>query len=155
MASVYVASSWRNRTTLDATIAALRGDGHDVYDFRADEYFEWTQCDPGWDPKTPIVATDRILNLLRSEPAERGFESDMRALRSADVVVLAMPCGRSAHLELGWAAGAGKPCAVYMVEPCEPELMWKMATIITDELLGVLDFVNAEHELIYGGPAAA
>ncbi len=53
-----------------------------------------------------------------------------------------MPCGRSAHLELGYAVGAGKLTLVYANEDyCpgfEPELMWKMASGI----------VTSTHELL-------
>jgi hypothetical protein len=38
--------------------------------------------------------------------------------------VLVLPCGRSAHLELGYAAGLGQRTAVLMLEPCEAELMY-------------------------------
>ena len=44
----------------------------------------------------------------------------------ADAFVLLMPCGRSAHLEAGWAIGAGKPTAI-LLSAGEPELMYKMA----------------------------
>jgi hypothetical protein len=39
---------------------------------------------------------------------------------------MVQPCGRSAALELGWAAGAGKPTIV-LLAAAEPELMLKMA----------------------------
>jgi nucleoside 2-deoxyribosyltransferase len=50
----------------------------------------------------------------------------MDALEDCDACVLVMPCGRSAHLEAGFAIGAGKPTAILISEG-EPELMYKMA----------------------------
>lgn len=38
--------------------------------------------------------------------------------------------GRSAHLEAGYFVGAGKPLFILILEKCEPELMYKMATAI-------------------------
>lgn len=35
-------------------------------------------------------------------------------MKWADTCVLALPCGRSAHLEAGWMSGAGKKLIVYM-----------------------------------------
>lgn len=144
MASVYVASSWRNKTTLDATIELLRGERHKVYDFREDDYFAWEQCDPTWDrDEGKVTKPQQIIGLLDHPAAIRGFESDMGSLARAEVCVLAMPCGRSAHLELGYAIGAGKLTIVYLVEPCEPELMWKMADLVTDDIGAVLDLVKS------------
>jgi hypothetical protein len=46
--------------------------------------------------------------------------------------VLLLPCGRSAHLEAGWAAGAGRRVVVYTRDGEEPELMYKMCAAIVD-----------------------
>jgi hypothetical protein len=55
-----------------------------------------------------------------------GFERDMGAPGECDALVMVQPCGRSAALELGWAAGAGKRTIVLLADG-EPELMLKMA----------------------------
>ena len=44
----------------------------------------------------------------------------------ADVCVLVLPCGRSAHTEAGWFAGKSLKTIVYMPEKQEPELMYKL-----------------------------
>jgi hypothetical protein len=72
--------------------------------------------------------------------AEAGFKNDMDALRDCDGCVLVLPCGRSAHLELGWAVGAGKRTCVLEPEPCEAELMYAMSDKICTEFRDVLDF---------------
>lgn len=57
------------------------------------------------------------------------------------VCVMLQPCGRSAALELGWAIGAGKRTAVLMTDGQEPELMIRLADLLTssvDELLAWL-----------------
>jgi nucleoside 2-deoxyribosyltransferase len=61
----------------------------------------------------------------------------------ADCCVLVLPCGRSAHIEAGYMAGRGKPVWVLAVEPCEPELMYKLCKpggLVTSvvELLGAM-----------------
>jgi hypothetical protein len=43
----------------------------------------------------------------------------------ADIAVLVLPCGRSAHLEAGWFVGAGKQLVI-LLAPGEPELMYKL-----------------------------
>ena len=67
--------------------------------------------------------------------AEQQFEADLMALQQADTCVLVLPCGRSAHTEAGWMAGAGKRVIVYIPEMVEPELMYKLF----DRVVGSLD----------------
>ena len=67
--------------------------------------------------------------------AERQFAADLDALRWADTCVLVLPCGRSAHTEAGWMAGAGRRVLVYIPEMQEPELMYKLF----DGVAGTLD----------------
>lgn len=82
---------------------------------------------------------DEYLRMVNHPTAVAGFESDFGAMKRADTFVLVLPCGKSAHLELGWAVGAGKRTAILLEDPVEPELMYRMvdhlATSI-DDLLG-------------------
>ncbi|OGG67444.1 hypothetical protein A2Z56_04540 [Candidatus Kaiserbacteria bacterium RIFCSPHIGHO2_12_45_16] len=73
--------------------------------------------------------------------AERGFALDMNALRWCDACVLVLPCGRSAHLEAGWAAGAGKVLVIYIPEYDTPELMYGMASAIVTTLAEIREKV--------------
>lgn len=122
---IYVASSWRN-TLQPSVVSALREAGHEVYDFRnpapGEEGFHWSEIDTSWKTWTPL----EFRKGLQHSIAEHGFKRDMDALQACDACVLVLPCGRSAHLELGWAAGAGKRTYVFMPKPDEPELMYKM-----------------------------
>lgn len=72
---------------------------------------------------------------MRHPLAERQFEADLEALKAADTCVLVLPCGRSAHSEAGWIAGAGKRVIAYMPEMVEPELMYNLF----DKVVGCLD----------------
>jgi len=58
----------------------------------------------------------------------------MTALRECDACVYVMPCGVSASLEAGWACGAGKRVFVYVPELREPDLMVKMAELVTSDM---------------------
>jgi hypothetical protein len=86
----------------------LREAGHSVYDFRnpapGDTGFGWHQVvEEKWQTspgrvKDPLRFRDQVL----THPiAKAAFEKDMTALKEADCTVLVLPCGRSAHLELG------------------------------------------------------
>lgn len=134
---IYVASSWRNPEQ-PAVVERLIELGHEVYDFRnprpGDHGFAWSEIDPEWLGWTPRPFRD----LLDHPIAVAGFESDFDAMKWADTFVLVLPCGRSAHLEAGWAIGEGKPTALLLREDkFEPELMYRMADLIAVELAEV------------------
>ena len=127
---IYVASSWRN-TMQPAIVRVLRSLGHEVYDFRhpapGNEGFNWREIDPNWQQWTP----EQYREALKPPVAERGYKYDIEALRACDAVVFVLPCGRSASWEFGYAMGQGKRGYVVALEPTEPELMFREATIIT------------------------
>ena len=126
---VYVASSWRNLHQ-PAVVTVLRQAGHEVYDFRDSDGFHWSDLDQDWKTWSP----ERFRAVLRQHPvARRGFERDMDALRWCDACVLVQPCGRSAHLELGWAVGQGKRTAI-LLRDGEPELMYRMVDHLATSL---------------------
>ena len=124
MAKVYVASSWSNEYQ-PRIVAFLRERGHEVYDFRNPERktaFCWSQISGNWEK----METDEYLDALEHPLAEAGFRSDFDAMRQADVCVLVLPCGASAHSEAGWMKGAGKKVIVYRNRPQRPELMYNL-----------------------------
>lgn len=147
MRRIYVASSWRN-DRLDVVIPALRRAGHDVYDFRADGGFGWSQIDPeyemaGFESQTPAQT---YLRLIEHPIAQAGFTRDFEHMEWADTFVLVLPCGKSAHLETGWAAGRGIETFVLLEDPMQPELMYGLlGTLCADlpELLSEVGFAEA------------
>ncbi len=69
-------------------------------------------------------------------------------MEKADTFVLVLPCGRSAHLELGWAVGAGKRTAILLDGPfVQPELMYKMVDHIAPDLHDLLGWLGVEDEV--------
>lgn len=130
MAKIYLASSWRNPEQ-PAAVISLREAGHDVYDFRnppggIENGFRWSELDPNWESWTAAAYREK----LKSPLAQQGFNSDFDGMKWADVGVLLLPCGRSAHLELGWMAGAGKRTIIWTKDGQEPELMALLASDI-------------------------
>ena len=125
---IYVASSWRNPIQ-QSIVTALRNEGHEVYDFRnpapGNNGFAWSEVNADWLNWTPEQFKS---DLYSGHPAvERGFKFDKEALDWADTCVLVLPCGRSAHLEAGYAAGQGKLTLFYLhPDKFEPELMYRL-----------------------------
>lgn len=138
---IYVASSWRNNDQ-PKVVEALRAIGHEVYDFKnprpGEHGFSWAQIDPAWESWSVAEWQEALTHPL----AEAGFKSDFDAMKWADAMVLVLPCGRSAHLELGWAVGAGKrTCVLTFETQTEPDLMPKMCDLIATSLPEVDDWL--------------
>lgn len=140
---IYVASSWKNEIQPEA-VKALRQSGHEVYDFKNPEPgnngFHWSEIDPNWEKWTPAQFRDALSHHL----AVKGFNPDMNALESCDICVLVLPCNRSAHLEAGYAIGAGKPTVILLSDGEPPELMYKMTPYIcldVPEMLACVQFI--------------
>jgi hypothetical protein len=127
---IYTASSWKNKLYPEV-VTTLRSWGHYVHDFRDPKMsyvFQWSKVAPnweGWNQKDYIKA-------LQSPQAIKGFQSDKTGILTTDTTLLILPCGKSAHLELGFAAGMGRQCFIYMDEELpkgkegwEIELMYK------------------------------
>ena len=133
MARIYVASSWRNQY-FPEVVTRLREVGHEVYDFRNPPHggagFHWTDVDPD----APNWTYAQYAEGLHHPLAERQFQADIDALTWADTCVLVLPCGRSAHTEAGWMAGAGKRVLAYIPEMVEPELMYKLFDAVAGSL---------------------
>lgn len=139
---IYVASSWRC-SYQPWVVLRLRELGHEVYDFRGCDTgwggandrvgipggFSWSEVDPNWKDWPNDIP--RYLVGLNHPRSVEGFNRDMDALKRADACILVNPCGQSAHAELGWACGAGKLTAAWCPEIREPDLMLKMAGLIT------------------------
>lgn len=122
---IYLATSWRNDMQ-PVALRALQNEGHEVYDFRhpapGNDGFSWSQMDADW--KTWSLRK-YIVELERSPVAAAGFKLDKDALNWCDTCVCLLPCGKSAHLEAGYAAGQGKDVLFLLSQTgFEPELMY-------------------------------
>ena len=148
---IYVAASWRTASQ-PIIVQLLRDDGHEVYDFRADG-FSWREIDPDWRTWTP----EQIRLAYYHPRAIEGFTRDRKALDECDVCVLVQPCGRSAHMELGYVAGlhhrglagtqgAEAPFTVVLLEENqEPDLMYLLCdhvVVSMDELRMALNVIK-------------
>lgn len=140
MTYVYVASSWRN-SYQPAVCSILTAAKIPFYDFRNPEGktgFSWSEIDPNW----RNWYAKEYIEALNHPLAVDGFNSDMDALKRSTHCLLVLPCGRSAHLELGWAVGAGKKTAIWTRDGQEPELMAKMCDLVTDNPMEILEWLD-------------
>lgn len=151
MARIYVASSWRNQYYPEV-VQRLREAGHEVYDFRNPPHggagFHWTDIDPN----APAWTYAQYAEGLHHPLAERQFQADIDALTWADTCVLVLPCGRSAHTEAGWMAGAGKRVLAYLPEMVEPELMYKLFDGVAGSLEELVEKLYVDRDVEFLRP---
>jgi hypothetical protein len=144
---VYVASSWRCLMQ-EAVVCTLKAAGIPHYDFKnppGGAGFGWGEVMPSFDVNRQEVHQDDYLAGLEHPRAIEGFGADFAAMEKADIFVLVLPCGRSAHLELGWAVGAGKRTAVLLDGPLvQPELMYKMVDHISPSMIDLLGWLGVQ-----------
>jgi len=137
---IYVASSWRNEYQPEV-VQHLRREGYDVYDFRhpkpGDNGFHWSEIDPDWKNWTP----EQYREALDHPVAKAGFQTDAQAMYQADIFVGVQPFGRSASIEMGWAAGMKKP-TILLLHDGEPELMVKTFDFICCNLDEVCEAIE-------------
>lgn len=142
---VYIASSWKN-TFQPAVISVIENAGIDCYDFKHPEPlndgFHWSNV-LGKDYK-PSIPYRTYITALGNSAAEEGFQRDFQAMQKASHFILVLPCGKSAHLELGWAVGAGKKTCILTEELVEPELMYNMVDVIFKDILDVLWWLGVQ-----------
>lgn len=134
---VYLVGSMRN-PQVEAVAAALRSTGHSVFD-------DWIS--PG--PETDVLWREYELRrgrtftqALAGKHAQDVFEFDKRHIDESDTVILVLPAGKSAHMELGYAIGTGKEGYILLDgEPERYDIMYAFATQVfnhVDEMMAVV-----------------
>ena len=110
---IYIASSWKNQVAVLELADKLTLEGFEVDAFcRATETrysFHWSEL---VDDEGDLKYYDAI-EMLADPRTQRAFKEDKKWLDWADCVVMLMPCGRSSHLEAGYAKGQGKLVFIY------------------------------------------
>jgi len=122
MSSIYLIGSLRNPNI--GTIAnELRSAGHDVFD---DWYAAGPEADDYWQ-KYEIAKGNNYKQGLQGYAAKHVYSFDKYHLDRCEVAVLALPAGKSAHLELGYFIGCGKPGYILLDNPDRWDVMYQFA----------------------------
>ena len=112
---IYIASSWSN-PFLDDIVSILNDRNHQVHDFRANGA---TRPAP---PPLTDGSLDSVMSYLHLTSTQTRYQRHCEALVEAEVLLCVLPCGRSAHVELGMALGLSIP-VVLVQDGIEPDLM--------------------------------
>jgi hypothetical protein len=136
---VYIIGSLRQNTAPEIA-KRLRAEGYPVFD---DWYAAGPHADDAWQQYEREHREHSFQEALAGEAARHIFEFDLHHLSKASIVVLALPAGKSGHLEFGWAMGKGKKG--YIVLDGEPErydVMYLFASAVVkdvDELVALME----------------
>ncbi len=103
MSKIYLVGSLRNER-IPIIANALRDDGHEVFD---DWHGAGETADDSW--RSYEQARGRKYHeAIKGKAASNICEFDRSNILASDIVILILPAGRSGHMEIGFAAGAGK-----------------------------------------------
>lgn len=106
---IYIASSWKEEYTVKNLAKLLKLWGHEVDCFCDDStgryVFHFSEIGP-------IEEIDAI-SFLEDDRSQKAFREDRKMIDWADAVVMLLPCGKSSHLEAGYAVGSGKKLFIF------------------------------------------
>lgn len=158
---VYIASSWKNKGGVRQLAQIVRAMDIECDDFTDPSQgrfvFSWTEI-------TENELKLNAKNFMEDPRAQKAFKEDVSRIEEANVLILLLPCGKSAHMELGYAAGKGDKEIIIFAplgfEPGEWEVMYGFAQFMTDNLHDLVEYLadlserEEEFELEKQGHAA-
>lgn len=140
---IYLASSWQNKE-YEQVLNTLRLEGYETYDFKHPENkelssFDWEKLDKKYNRWT----CSDFKKALNHPETIKAFQKDFQAMQEADICVLLLPCGRSAHSEAGWMKGNGKKVFILdLSENPKPELMYRMYDEYLTEIMELIERIK-------------
>lgn len=137
---IYLIGSLRN--PISKSLAnKLRREGHDIFD-------DWSAVGPeadDWWMKYEKARGNTYKQALDGYAAKHVYEFDKHNIDQSQVGLLVLPAGKSAHLELGYMIGCGKPGIIYYEdEPERWDVMYQFASKIC---IGMAELHQALREL--------
>jgi hypothetical protein len=123
MANIYLIGSLRN-TEIVNIANKLRNAGHEVFD---DWWSASENADDCWRDHEKAKGHD-YKTALQGYAAKHVYNFDKFHLDRNDIAVLALPAGKSAHLELGYVIGCGKPGYILLDNPERWDVMYQFAS---------------------------
>ncbi|MBA7598384.1 hypothetical protein ES703_05399 [subsurface metagenome] len=110
---IYIASSWKQQKRVLMLAERLEQESFEVDAFcRSTDKrysFHWSELVDNEDE----LANYDAIEFLSDARTQRAFKEDKKWLDWADTVIMLTPCGRSSHLEAGYAVGQGKKLYIY------------------------------------------
>lgn len=135
---IYLIGSLRNPQIPAIRNALEKATGERVF---ADWFAAGEQADDRWRDYEKSRGLS-FREALEQPAAVNVFDFDKRWLLKARAVVLALPAGKSGHLELGWMLGHGVPGAILLDSPERWDLMYRFADKVADTVEEVCQWLR-------------
>ncbi len=136
---VYLIGSLRN-PEIPAMGNKLREAGLEVFD---DWYAPGPEADDMW-KRYEEARGHTYKEALKGWAATHVYEFDKFHLDRADIALLALPAGRSCHLELGYMIGKGKRGYILLPDMPEEDLRWDVMYKFADGVFFNIDELIVE-----------
>jgi len=142
---IYLIGSLKNNS-IPLIANRLREVGFEVFD---DWWSGGYEADDKWQEHEKIRGRN-YKEALYGHHADDIFHFDLTHLKSSDLVVMVMPCGKSGHLELGWFLGTGRPGYVlFDKDPDRYDIMYRFANDVYFDLEELIEHLNERfHEVV-------
>jgi len=108
---IYLASSWKMKDIVLEFASVLRDEGHNVDSFCDSDRrisFNWSELIEIMKKEGLDISQLDAIEMIKHWRVIEAFKEDKKWIDWADGLIMLMPCGRSSHLEGGYAKGAGK-----------------------------------------------
>lgn len=138
---IYLASSWKNEHLVRSMANYLTVLGHEVDDFTNDSNGRFTFSFN----QIPNVEELDAKSVLNNPLVQRAYQEDKKWLDWSEIVIMILPCGKSAHLEAGYIKGSGKKLIIYSFTDFpkgEFDVMYGFANLITNDIKEIEEFLE-------------
>lgn len=136
MAKIYLVGSLRN-DRIPIIANKLRDDGHDVFD---DWHGAGEHADDSWRDYEKTRGRN-YQEAIKGKAATNICEFDRSNILASDTIILILPAGRSGHMEVGFAAGAGKKTHILLDADYD---RWDVMYRLVDHVWSHIDPMRAQ-----------
>lgn len=142
MSKIYLVGSLRNER-IPEIAELLREDGHDVFD---DWYGAGPKADDHW-REYEIGRGRPYAEAILGKAAQNIMNFDRTNILASDTVILVLPAGKSGHMELGLAIGAGKKTHILLDKDYDRwDVMYALADGVWDDLYAMRVAVSVAND---------
>jgi len=109
----FLGGRWRNHKAIRPVLEALREAGKSVYCFIDNAYDGnnvWIETHEDADAEEFMKNLETVEDWRHNPTFRQIYENDMNGLKASKEVIIVLPAGASAHMELGAGFGMGKKC---------------------------------------------
>ncbi len=112
----------------------------------SDWYAAGPTADDSWKEYEQLLGND-YLTALEGPAAKNVYDFDKKHIDRAKYMVLALPAGKSGHLEMGYFLGTGRTGIIQLdSNDVRWDVMYQFASAVTRNIHETIEFIRAEEE---------